>query len=287
MTAIKAIITDVDGVMVGKQEGVNFPLPQKGILNTLKQISAGGIPIVLCTAKFGNAIKDIGIQAKLHNPHITDGGAVIVDWLGQQIIAQHALRKEIVYAIIQASLEQNIYTEIYTVDNYYVQKSQKSDFIAKRTKVTKMPPQLVSSLQKIVKEKEVIKVICMSEDKDATKLQNIIRPFTGEVTYIWSKHPFLRPRQIMVITALQASKQQAAKEVADYLNIAFDDILGIGDSESDWSFMQLCGYAAALDSDDDKLVKHVKTKGKGHFFVAPSVEEHGLFQVFQYFGLVS
>lgn len=49
---IKAIIADVDGVIVGNRRGVNFPLPNKVVMQKLKDLHKKGIPIVLCTEPF-------------------------------------------------------------------------------------------------------------------------------------------------------------------------------------------------------------------------------------------
>ncbi|MBW3569041.1 HAD hydrolase family protein [Candidatus Parcubacteria bacterium] len=121
---IKAIITDVDGVMVGKTEGIDFPLPRKNVIDRLKKISKDDIPVVLCTAKFGDSVKQIVIEADLHNPHITDGGALIIDYVGNTTIKSHLLNNKIVNQFTEETLNYDIYTEIYTPISYFVQKSQ-------------------------------------------------------------------------------------------------------------------------------------------------------------------
>ena len=52
---IKAIITDIDGVIVGKKHGVNFPLPNDDVIQKLKNLHKTGFPIVLCTAKLSRS----------------------------------------------------------------------------------------------------------------------------------------------------------------------------------------------------------------------------------------
>jgi HAD superfamily hydrolase (TIGR01484 family) len=285
MSQIKAIITDVDGVMVGDKEGVDFPLPHKDVLNTLNRISKSGVPIVLCTAKFGNAIKEIALQADLHNPHITDGGAVIIDWLDHKLIAEHCLDTQLVADYVKTCLDQDIYTEIYTLDNIYIEHSQHRTFIARRSKIIQTKLVVVSSLLEIVSQQNIIKVINVSEGSDKTKLENVIREYKDKVNYIWTQHPYLMPHQIMVITAPGTSKQHAAVEVAQFLGVPFDSILGIGDSEADWSFMQLCGYGATIGSHSGKLPQLVRSKGDGHYFIGGSVADHGLLETFKYFDL--
>ena len=71
---IKAVILDVDGVIVGEKIGYNSPDPHPGVVAKMQQLRDRGIKIVLCTAKPHFAIRGIIKSANLDNPHITDGG---------------------------------------------------------------------------------------------------------------------------------------------------------------------------------------------------------------------
>jgi len=48
---IKGIIIDVDGVIVGDKEGLNFPNPSKPVMDKLMKLKDNGIKICLCTGK--------------------------------------------------------------------------------------------------------------------------------------------------------------------------------------------------------------------------------------------
>lgn len=287
MNQIKAIIADVDGVMVGKQEGVNFPLPPQKIIHSLQLLSAKNIPVILCTAKFGYAIKDIAIQAKLKNPHITDGGALIIDWLSNDVVAQYPLDQTVVLDYLRSCLKENIYTEIYTTQGYYVQESQRSALTPKRAKLLQMEPQLVTYILEAAQHNVVLKIISSSEgDDDMSKLENNARQFGDKLTYIWTQHPYITPHKLLVVTAPGVSKQHAAREVMDYLQIPFEAVLGVGDSESDWNFMQLCSYVATIGSDGGKLQNLARSKGGGKYFFAASVEDNGMLEVLDHFKLL-
>jgi HAD superfamily hydrolase (TIGR01484 family) len=286
MQHIKAIIADVDGVMVGGKEGVNFPLPHTDVMRALRDVSAHGTPIVLCTAKLGHAVKDIALQAKLDNPHIADGGALITNWVKDELITRHQIDPKTVEAYVQACLEKDIYVELYTADGYCLQESQIDEFTKKRSKVVRMEPKAASSLLKVARKEPILKMISFSRgNDDMPDLEQTVQRFSDKISYIWSQHPFLAPRRPLIITARGVSKQNASLEVAQYLNISPEDILGIGDSESDWSFMQLCGYAATVGSEAGELQNLAKTKGEGHYYFAGSVDDHGLLEIFKHFGI--
>ena len=69
----KAIILDVDGVIIGEKKGVNTPHPHPDVMEKMQTIRSNGIPVVLCTAKPAFAIEYEIKEACLNNPHIADG----------------------------------------------------------------------------------------------------------------------------------------------------------------------------------------------------------------------
>src|SRR5476651_1878255 len=110
---IKAIIADVDGVIVGKKNGVNFPLPNEQIIQELNQLHSGGTSVVLCTAKFNYAVRGIINKAKLSGPHITDGGALILDPISGTVMRKYVVEPRLARDIVAASILGNVYTEVY------------------------------------------------------------------------------------------------------------------------------------------------------------------------------
>lgn len=282
---VKAVILDVDGVVVGDIPGVNLPIPHTDVIKKFRELREKGIPVILCTAKFGLAIVEIIEKAHLNNPHITDGGALVIDPLDHKVIKKHTLEKEIAKDFIKSTLEKNLYTELFTDSTYYIQTNQANDFTKNRSVVARKDPNLVESLFDAVDDNEIIKVISFVKgDEQVRQLEEIKNNFEGKINFIWTTHPFLKPFRGGVVTASGVSKQQGAREAAENLGISFDEILGIGDSLSDWSFMQDCRYVATLENGDDEIKTLVKEKGD-HGFIAPHVNDNGILDIFKYFSL--
>lgn len=283
---IKAIILDVDGVIVGDQPGVNFPLPHQEIIQTFKDLHKSGLPIVLCTAKLASAVYGIIEKAELDNLHIADGGALIVDPINH-IIKKHVINKEVIKTCVELCLKNNIYVELYTSEAYYMQNSQVSELTSRRIKILQKEPIYVDSLMEIAEKEDIIKMITFADDdNDMPRIDKIVRQFEDRIHFIWSQHPYLTPVRPGIITAPNVSKAEAAKEVAESLHISFDEILGIGDAVSDWNFMSLCKYTATLENGVDKLKELVKTKGEGNYFISPHVNDNGILEIFRYFSIL-
>jgi HAD superfamily hydrolase (TIGR01484 family) len=280
---IKAIVADVDGVIVGKKHGVNFPLPNEKVIEKLKALHAKGVPVVLCTAKFNYAILGIIQQANLRNPHITDAGALIYNPLADKIIKAHVFDKKLAHDIAAACLEKDAYTECYGVEDYFVQTGQVHDFTETRIKILQKPHRAVESLLDHVDQLDVIKFIAFAEKPgDKAKVDAALEPFRDKIHFVWGKHPAMAPAEAGVVTLKGVSKQHATQEVLEYLGISPEDTLGVGDALSDWSFMQLCGYAATI-GDDRELQEKAKTKGEGKYFFGPSVDDHGFLAIADHF----
>jgi len=281
---IRAIITDVDGVIVGKTHGVNFPLPNKKIIAVLNNLQRKNIPVVLCTAKFNYAVREIILQADLRNPHITDGGALIIDPLDDKVIKQYVFEKNLAHEIIKTCISQNIYTEVYGINDYYLQKNHITAFTEKRTQILQKEHIPVDSLLERIDTLEIIKIINFTNDpKGKEKINKILATYKNKIHYIWSHHPVTYPYENTVVTIKGVSKKAASLEVLDYLKISPDETLGVGDTQGDWNFMSICKYAGVVGNASQELKNLAKEKGEGNYFFAPTVEEDGFIQLLDYF----
>ncbi len=113
MNKIKAIILDVDGVIVGEKIGFNAPYPHSDIINKLKQIRKKGIYISLCSAKPYYSVKRIVDDAHLSNIQTSLGGAILFDPVGNKILQKHVIDNDAAADLIKDLLKK----DIYTVDN--------------------------------------------------------------------------------------------------------------------------------------------------------------------------
>lgn len=275
----------MDGVIVGEKIGHNAPHPHAEVVQRLVELRKKGIGVVLCTARPHYSIQKIIDDAKLNNFHITAGGAVIIDPLDKKIYKAYPIQKKQAIQIIETYLNEQAYTELYTVDRYFIQKDQQSEITKKHTFTLQKNPQIVPSLVSVAEKYETIKILPIAKDQsDKTRLTQIFRPFEGVATLSWGIHPAIAPLQFGNITAAGISKRESAMEVVKSLDLSFSEVLGIGDSMSDWQFMELCEYAGAMENASEELKKLVLAKGnKG--YVGKSVDENGILDILKFFGI--
>lgn len=281
---IKAIITDVDGVLSGSIKGYNFPLPHRDVIDALSKIHQKGIPVILCSAKFNFAILGAVKAAKLNNPHITDAGALIIDLLDNKIIKQHNLSDLVVNKIIGEFLLNKLHLEVYTPSDYYIDVNSNKDITERRQAILQKEPIVINLLKETSKfAGNTIKIETITDKIELSS--KLFNQYTGEIEFVWAQNPSMSDVKIGCATKKGVSKETAAKEVAQTLQLSFDEILGIGDTKGDWNFMKLCKYVAVVGGESEELINLSKTKGEGNYFIAPNADKHGVLEIFNYFSL--
>jgi len=283
---IKGIILDVDGVLVGGKQGYNWPNPHSDVISTLKKLREKGIVISLCTGKGTFAIKKIVKEAHLNNIHIGDGGAVVVDFLNNKVIMKHTIEKKLAIKIIEDLQQNNIYLEVYTVDNYYIEKEKINENLKNiHAAILYRQPIITESFKKLIKNFNVVKI--MPIPKNSIQKQSVIDIYDSYKNLLslqWGVHPTALPANFGLITKKGISKRQAAITISKAVNISLKNFLGVGDGLTDWNFMEICGYAGAMGNASQELKDLVKARNKSGF-IGPTVDENGILEIFNHFGL--
>lgn len=285
MKNIKGIILDVDGVIVGEKIGVNSPNPHESVIKGLKDLhQKNGIGISLCTAKPHFAISQIIDDAQLNNLHITDGGGVIINPIDNVIIRKHTIDSMMAKRVLQKYLDNNVYVEFYTPKGYFIQKDKVSKITDGHTHVLQQEPTLLDDLAGSTTEHEITKIIPIAiDEKDKERVTSLFQDFQDKLTLSWGVHPVVLPLQFGIITAHGISKKQGAIEISESSKVSFENMLGIGDSESDWQFIGPCRYGAAMGNASQELKNLVVSKGSDFSFIGPSVDEHGILKILNHF----
>ncbi|MDO8336348.1 MAG: HAD hydrolase family protein [Candidatus Saccharibacteria bacterium] len=275
---IRGIITDIDGVMIGDKIGYNTPNPHSDVVKRITYIHKRGIPIILATGKPHYAIGKIIEDCALDNPHVTDGGAILFDKI---VIKKHVIDPAVISALVETFITNNMYVEFYTEKGYFIQRSQIRDNLTPvHTHILQTPPIIVENLTIESTKHDVIKIVPIATDPtDEQRIHSLSAPYLSRIMLAITVHPIANPHRFGIITAPDVSKKQSAIDAAEPLGIPLSDYLGIGDSTSDWSFMQLCGATATVSNGSQELKKLVT-------YISPkSVDENGILDILNHFKL--
>lgn len=229
-----------------QRQGYNWPNPHPDVISTLKKLREKGIIVSLCTGKGTFAIKEIVEAARLNN----------------------------------------IYIEVYTIDNYYIERKKINENLKRiHAAILYRQPIITESFIKLVKDFNVVKIMSIPKDNFQKQLViNIFDPYKDLLSLQWGVHPIALPAQFGLITRKGISKRQGAITISKTTNIKPENFLGVGDGLSDWNFMEICGYAGAMGNASQELKNLVKSK-KEFGFIGPTVDENGVLEIFKHFGL--
>ncbi|MGE5042191.1 MAG: HAD family hydrolase [Candidatus Levyibacteriota bacterium] len=283
---IRAIISDIDGVIIGNKKGFNFPKPNPEVMHALKTLNQKGIPVILCTGKASYVIENIIWEAHLDNPHIGDGGTLIFNPIKKEIIRKHTLETKLVQEIIKACVEKKIHISVNTLTDTFVDASHNPEITEKRSGVMEKQILVSPSLEKHVEELEVIKMLAtVRTAEEIEEIKKIIGPYLDRINLLWTSHPMTGDWRYALVTLKGITKLSAVREVVDSMGLSFPEILGVGDTTGDWVFMKECGNVAVVGNTSLALQEEAKTKGDGNYFLAPSVDENGFLEILKYFKL--
>lgn len=283
MPEIKAIILDVDGVIVGEKIGVNAPLPNRQVIEKLAEIRSKGIYVILCTGKPHYAIQKIIVDARLNNPQISDGGAVIRNPQKNVIIKKNIIPGNNAVEVVRLCLQNKFYTELYSIDDYFVEKGSLADITKIHTTILQHEPKMVTSLYKEIDQHEIVKIMPIAENNvEKLRFDKLFPPFKEKLMLSWATHPIASPHQFGVITAFGVSKKTAVKASLAILNLSPKHVLGVGDSVSDWNFLEICGFRGVMGNSESRLKELAKNTGENSF-IGPTVDENGIISILDHF----
>lgn len=284
---IKAIITDVDGVMIGKREGYNYPLPTPEVMQAFKILQGKKIPLVLCTGKASYTIENLIRAAQLDGPHIGDNGTLIFNLIQNKTIKKHLLGKNTVKELVKVFAEENLHFAVNTVTDTFVDENSNEEVNTKRAVVLEKKLIEVPSLLQEIDNLEIIKALATLKNPDEIqRAKKLLEPYKDRVNLFWNFHPITGDWEYAVITAKGINKLSAAREVSESLGILLSDVLGIGDTIGDWDFIKDCGYAGIVGQKHPEVLELARGKGDGKYFLAPSVDENGFVKILEYFKLI-
>lgn len=282
---IKAVVLDIDGVVVGNKDGYNFPHPSKKVISALQQIHNSCIPVCFITGKPTitaiQNIKAVGID----NPHIADGGGTIINPVRDEIISVSQVKYEVLEELFEL-LPDTSYINPFSLYKYFLLKNRKNNFTDLYSKFLGNEPIFVDSLIDAVKGECITKVnVFAFDDIEKKKVTDSINKLSDKLDFIWTTNPHITPVQVMVVTPKGVSKQTGVKKLAEFLGVKKDEILGVGDTLHDWDFIQICGYKAAMGNAMQDLKDQINLDDERQI-IGGHIDDDGLLDVFRYFKLI-
>lgn len=284
---MKVYLLDVDGVLTGRVHGLNFPMPNPKVVDAIKAARDRGDYVSFCTGRALFGILDIIEATGLDTFHIVEGGSSIVNPARERYLQKLTIDSSLSALLVEAFLRASLYVEVYTHDNYYVQEDLQDSLLDKHIAVLKKEPLRVESLSEFAIQNELTKIFFMARTttEEMTIAELFESQFLGKLSLIWSHSPNFEPAICGWVSPPGITKGDAAKKLSHELSVPFSEFIGVGDSESDWSFLQLCGTAAAMGNGEEELKTLVRSKHQNGM-ILPHVDENGVLGILSVDGFI-
>jgi HAD superfamily hydrolase (TIGR01484 family) len=285
---IKAIVLDIDGVIVGSKPGVNLPHPSLHISQVLKKINDGGVPVSLLSGKASFIVEETVRKIGLDNLHVADGGAVVFNPLHNTVAHEQDIDPHAVASLVQSALKHNVCVSLFTREARYIFASQlrsHAQFFEKYQSIVQVDAHIIHDIQEI----SSLKVLRILLGSDTVEQKEIIGRILNDVDIpiatSWSGHPRLTPAELLIITKKGVGKRSGFLHLIKSRNVTPEEVLGVGDTVHDWDFMELCGYKGVMENATQGLKEKVDFSQK-NTFLGGHVNEDGILKILRHFSLM-
>ena len=277
MSSIEAVVLDIDGVIVGKEPGKNFPMPSEPVAERLREVGRSGVSVSLCSAKPFFAVANIANEVGLDSLHIGNGGAIIANPNDPSVGQRRALDIPQAIRIIRKCIERCVYIESYGEDQYFVFRDQVEDLTQKRADILMQRAVTVDDVEEIVGSHDILSIEITAKTPDERAAIDALLAEENEgVTFGWTSHPKTLPYNAAVVTRRGVSKGQGVIDLAASIGVSTENMLAVGDTMNDWTFMRVCGHTAAMGNAEDELKSATLEKGG---YVGGSVDGDGVIEI--------
>ena len=256
----KIIALDLDDTLLNKKKEISEKNYQ-----ALKECEALGIKIVIATGRPFNGTKEVLEKLKLFNTDtyvICFNGGLIYSLKDNKVIYKAMLEGKDIKAIYQDSLLKKINFHAFR-ENQSLITPKLSEYTLYEAKINNITAN-ICDINTISDDDLFIKCMCIDNESILSPLVDYFVEKYQKQYAVFRSAPFF-----LEFLNKKATKGNALKYLADYLNVDIKDTMSFGDSENDLSMILAAGLGVAMENS----YPHIK---KNADFVTLACEEDGV-----------
>lgn len=238
MSKIKLIATDIDGTILKH----NFEFNQ-GVKDCIKKLTKDGIKVVLVTGRMHVATDFIAEELGLDTPIVSYQGGLVKH--ENETLYEKNLDPKRAKEIIHWAKKNDVHLNLYMNDQLYVEQD---DAIIRRYTGERGAGFLVESFDEIKLER-INKILAIDfEDENKVNMwRDYLQNKFDDIDVVKSMPYFCE------VSHPEATKYHAVKFLSDYMGIAQDEVLAIGDQDNDINLLKAGGIKVAMGNATDAL----------------------------------
>ena len=229
---IKMVVTDIDGTIYTPEKGMSTAVKE-----CLKNLTDEGVLVVIATGRTYASARYMADMAGIRCPLVGYQGGIICSYSGD-ILKVKYLDSDIAKDIINDFRKRKIHINVYVADKLYVENDDEyiKDYIGDKG----IDYFKVDSFDKLDLTK-LNKILAINYNPEF--INNLINELKNKypMLYIVKSHDYF-----CEIANKEATKGNAVKFFAQKYNIAYEEILAIGDQNNDIEMVKTAGIGIAM-----------------------------------------
>lgn len=261
---IKLACFDLDGTIISGTQRISDE--DKAAIRRLTEM---GVACGVATGRPKFAAQKIEDELGMSGPSLYFSGSLVVG-RDRNPLSQFSLYPGVVSEVLKISRQYGIYTELYTPDNFFIERD--SHFANIHASYLKRRPQMIEDLESLLNE-PIMKVTFMY-DKGSLEdmIVSDIATLCRDVAYTYAPAQAHIGVEFCNISHPFATRKTGFDAFLRHLNIRPNQVMAFGDAEADTTFLRSAGIGVAMGNaeqrvkDSAKLVtKTVEESGVAHF----------------------
>lgn len=245
----KLVAIDCDNTLLDST--ANIPEENKTVINILKN---KGVNFVLATGRNDILVKDYINELGFNAPVIGCNGASIREFSTNTLLKITPIKKESLKAVFDFCKENDIKIKAFSMTHGYSNENLKSSanlahIIKTYTRVLseELIYEIVPDMYSLIEGDPLLKLVIVSEDADFIEKTQASLKKIPDIEVVRSN------RNCLDIMRKGVTKGSAVEAYAQTLGITPDEIVAFGDSENDYSMLNMAGYSVAMENGEDIL----------------------------------
>lgn len=246
----KLVAIDCDNTLLDSKGFI----PQENI-STIRKLKDMGVQFVIATGRNDILVKDYIKELDISAPVIGCNGASIRDLISNKIYALNAINKDSLNKVFKFLNDNNIQCKAFSLTKGYTNIDEDSGqnfglILNTYTKALKenMVYEYVKNIETLSDiGDDILKIVIIDTDAEFIKYTQ------KQLQKIENLEVVLSDTLCIDIIAENASKGNALKQYAEYINIDKEHIIAIGDYENDISMIKYAGVGVAMENGAESL----------------------------------
>ena len=265
------VALDIDGTLLTSNKTI-----LSDTIKSINEASKKGINIVYCSGRAPAEMQDIIKLLPLMRYGVCMSGSLVYDFQEKKVIYANSIPKIFVKKIIEAAKD----------DDGMIQFLTENESIVREDQITHMSDFNMGIYQPMYLKiaKQVKDMNIEADNHDSIPKVNIYFHSTQARQEAYEKIKDLSlcfsfgENTALEITAKNVNKGNGLSELANYLKIPNNQIIGIGDADNDISFLKIVGLPIAMGNANEKVksICKVITDDNDHDGTGKSISKYCL-----------